>query len=417
MKKITLLFFTFLAFTISNAQDTCATALAVTAGTTTVAAVDGTDIPLPECAANAGGARSAGEWFSFTATTDGVVNINTNLPANAGGDTRLHVYEGACGALTCIAGSDDVDVANMNYLSNATFPVTNGTTYIFAFDDRWDAGGFDFELTETPVDCSTNLPYSYSFGDINTLIACYTIENVDADGAAWGLNNGNDLDGDGTNDSVGLIFPPNPTVTKDDWLFLPVFNGVNGTEYSVTVNYNALDNPVPANESFDIVILDAPSSTAASQSVIGSYSNITAVGTFGDTMGNDPISQAYTDTATYTPMADGDFYVGIHATTPVLSSGILFLFSVEVDAALSVNEFDANTFTHSYNKDTDDLTLNSSSLPLDNIELYNILGQQVINKQLSQNTEVVGMAELQDGVYLAKVTIQGKTQTIKILKQ
>ncbi|WP_040281203.1 T9SS type A sorting domain-containing protein [Psychroserpens damuponensis] len=86
------------------------------------------------------------------------------------------------------------------------------------------------------------------------------------------------------------------------------------------------------------------------------------------------------------------------------------------DGLLSVDEFANNTFTHSYNKDTNNLTLNSS-LPLSSIEVFNILGQRVINQSLSQSNEVIGMSNLQDGMYIAKVSVKGQTQTIKIIKQ
>jgi hypothetical protein len=83
---------------------------------------------------------------------------------------------------------------------------------------------------------------------------------------------------------------------------------------------------------------------------------------------------------------------------------------------LSVEEFDNNTFKHFYNKDTDVLSMTSSTLAFDNVELYNLLGQQVLNRRLSQTNETVNMSSLEDGVYLAKVSIQGRIQTVKILK-
>jgi hypothetical protein len=86
------------------------------------------------------------------------------------------------------------------------------------------------------------------------------------------------------------------------------------------------------------------------------------------------------------------------------------------DGILSVDEFANNTFIHAYNKDSNNLTLNSS-LPLSSIEVFNILGQRVINQSLSQSNEVIEMSNLKDGMYIAKVSVKGQTQTIKILKQ
>jgi hypothetical protein len=91
-------------------------------------------------------------------------------------------------------------------------------------------------------------------------------------------------------------------------------------------------------------------------------------------------------------------------------------FRTNDEPTASVDEFENNTFKHFYNKDTDVLTMTSSTLAFDNVELYNLLGQQVLNRSLSQTNETVNMASLEDGIYLAKVSIQGRTQTVKILK-
>jgi hypothetical protein len=75
-----------------------------------------------------------------------------------------------------------------------------------------------------------------------------------------------------------LIFPPNPSVDKDDWLFLPVFNGVANADYELTVVNNVFKYPVTGSQSFDLVVLDLPSSGATTQTVIGSYAGITQAG-------------------------------------------------------------------------------------------------------------------------------------------
>ncbi|OUR92650.1 hypothetical protein A9Q87_06305 [Flavobacteriales bacterium 34_180_T64] len=87
------------------------------------------------------------------------------------------------------------------------------------------------------------------------------------------------------------------------------------------------------------------------------------------------------------------------------------------DGSLSVNDFEQNSFNYFYDKITDVLSLQSDQLAFDNFELYNILGQRVMNTALSQTSETINMSTLKDGIYLAKVTIAGRTQTIKLLKQ
>ena len=181
MKKITLLFICAFAFSfMSYAQNDCASAQVVVAGTTTVAVIDGT---APTLICDGEDPATAGEWFSFTATADGVVNVTTNLPANADGDTNLYVYSGTCGALVCIGGNDDVDTDN--YLSDFTFGITTGTTYYIVFDDRWEANGFDFLITETAISCNYTTPFAETFDDNNTFSTCYVREDVDGDDISW----------------------------------------------------------------------------------------------------------------------------------------------------------------------------------------------------------------------------------------
>ncbi|HEU0136688.1 MAG TPA: hypothetical protein VFQ50_05310, partial [Flavobacterium sp.] len=129
MKKITLSFLLLLPLW-GISQSTCATAQMVTSGMHEVAAVDGTEVPTPSCTDENEGVTAA-VWYSFTATTDGLISISSNLADNMGGDTRLHVYSGTCGSLTCIGFNDDVNVDGGNYLSEVVFDATSGTTYYF----------------------------------------------------------------------------------------------------------------------------------------------------------------------------------------------------------------------------------------------------------------------------------------------
>ena len=134
-----------------HAQNTCDTAVEVTAGLHTVDAVDGTEIPLPVCSTNGEGA-TAGEWYAYTPTNDHYVTVTTDLEQNAGGDTRIQVYEGDCGDLVCKSGDDDSGIieggGGNSYLSITSFSALAGETYYIAFDNRWNSSGFDFMIIE-----------------------------------------------------------------------------------------------------------------------------------------------------------------------------------------------------------------------------------------------------------------------------
>lgn len=130
-----------------RAQDHCSSAVPITAGNVyTVDAVNGPEIPVPICAPNGVGATHT-EWYTYTPAQDYSLTVTTDLPQNAGKDTRFHIYSGNCGALDCVGGADD---EGSNTLGAVTVQVSGGLTYHIAFDDRWSNQGFDFTLTEGP---------------------------------------------------------------------------------------------------------------------------------------------------------------------------------------------------------------------------------------------------------------------------
>ncbi len=186
MKKNALLLVFLSLAPFTNAQDTCATALPITvAGTHVIDVINGTDIPTPICAAN--GAIPANrppkaEWYAYTPAQNFTVTVTSDLAINTGGDTRLHVYTGVCGALTCLSGDDDGGTIGTGFLSTATFNVTAGTTYYIAWDNRWVSTGFTFQLTEAPIVVPPPAPVSYTSQAITTVNSTYNICIVDMNG-------------------------------------------------------------------------------------------------------------------------------------------------------------------------------------------------------------------------------------------
>lgn len=177
MKKIYLLLLTSLSFS-SFGQNTCSTALGITAGTYSVTVVDGPDVPTPICAANGTGAN-AGEWYTYTPTADFTLTVTTDLAVNAGRDTRFHVYTGSCGSFVCHAGDDD---SGSGYLSVDVFQVEEGITYYIAFDNRWDSDAFDFELSESPPVITIDPPVTFTPQQISTISGSYRIAISDMNG-------------------------------------------------------------------------------------------------------------------------------------------------------------------------------------------------------------------------------------------
>ena len=188
MKKITLLFTLLFFVQWSNAQDTCSSASVISGpGTFVVGVINGT-APTLICADNGVNDQTnpgpRGEWYIYTPTANRTVTITTDIVANTPRrDTRIHVYTGTCGSLTCFAGDDD---SGANFSSVTVFNVTAGTPYIIAFDNKWMGGaqnnGFSFQLTETAIVVPPVTPITYTTQTISSVNSAYNICVTDMDG-------------------------------------------------------------------------------------------------------------------------------------------------------------------------------------------------------------------------------------------
>jgi len=180
MKKITLLFLLFITLN-SFAQDTCGTALPITAaGTFIVSTVDGT-APTTFCTTSGTITNNPhGEWYAYTPTQDYTVTVTSNIAANTPKvDTRFNVYTGSCTNLTCYAGDDD---SGASYSSVDIFNVIGGTTYYIAWDNKWTSNGFTFQLIENPYVIPPPTPITYTEQVISTINSSYNICIVDMNG-------------------------------------------------------------------------------------------------------------------------------------------------------------------------------------------------------------------------------------------
>ncbi|WP_299335586.1 T9SS type A sorting domain-containing protein [uncultured Psychroserpens sp.] len=87
------------------------------------------------------------------------------------------------------------------------------------------------------------------------------------------------------------------------------------------------------------------------------------------------------------------------------------------DPTLSVESFEnENTFTYFPNPVRNELTL-SAQKDIQNVSIYNMLGQEVLRTAPNTVESVINMNELSQGAYFVQVTIDNVTETVRILKQ
>jgi hypothetical protein len=113
-----------------------------------------------------------------------------------------------------------------------------------------------------------------------------------------------------------------------------------------------------------------------------------------------------------TQIISGTTYYGTYLIGGCTSS----VFAVTADVALGTGSFDTTSFSYYPNPVKNMLTLSYSDT-INTIEVYNMIGQQVIVQQLNQSEGRVDMSALSAGAYLVKVTAGETSKTIRIIKK
>ena len=86
-------------------------------------------------------------------------------------------------------------------------------------------------------------------------------------------------------------------------------------------------------------------------------------------------------------------------------------------SSLSVNQFDnSSAFTYYPNPVNNTLTLNAQN-NIENVRMYNMLGQEVMNAQPQAVDSDIDMSSLETGTYFVQVTIASITKTVRVVKQ
>lgn len=401
-----------------NAQDVCATALELPEGVTTVEEIYGEYIPescwnIPTSGTDA----DAANWYYVVAPANGVYRINTNLSQNGANgtsdDTRVSVYSGTCDDLSCWSASDDVYAANTAadiYLTDFEFPVVAGTTYYVAFDNKWNADGFDVELTFIASDCSdTSVPFSESWTPTTDYWFCWAKEDLNQDDNGFQLLTDYNFGGENgiLPDNAVAIF--SNEFDLDDYLIAPVKDLTAGVSYTLSLTYSGVNASAtsPANESFEAVVLSDTEIIP-----LGSESDIVA----GSTSLAGILATATTNTYEFTPDADGEYSFAVHATS-LAGGGVLAFFNIAVTETASTGKADANAFSVFPNPANSVVNIANAKAQISDVKLTDINGRTVKAASFDGVTNAqVNISDLSAGVYMMTINSDKGAVTKKIVK-
>jgi len=110
-----------------------------------------------------------------------------------------------------------------------------------------------------------------------------------------------------------------------------------------------------------------------------------------------------------------DSYIGFRLTTTDTYTAA-YIDNVSWEPTLSNGQFENAGFKFYPNPVRDVLNI-SYNQDISKIEVYNVLGQKVIENEMNTNAAAIDMSSLPNGSYLVKVTSGDQTRTIKAIKQ
>ncbi|TYB77198.1 T9SS type A sorting domain-containing protein [Bizionia myxarmorum] len=434
------------------ANDECSGAITIACagqytGNTTSASPESPDPGT--CTTSAGTAGAV--WYTFTGANSndagaavGTVGDEVTLDLSLSTfDTKIRVFEGVCGALTCVGGNDDGGTGNTSLY---TFAATVGTEYyILVHGFSTNAGAYTLDVscvapplcTAAVVDSSTvvedcanslftvDVVFSNA-GDAGTVISdglggsfpviagtvsagpyavgtTVTLDVVHTDGDCdFSLGNFSDDCPSSVVETVDCSGTAlNQTYCYDEYedaIFLYTSSDLTRT-LSITFNQGTLEENFSGGTYDDLVIYDGGDNTGAvlfdSDVSGGDLTGLTFVST-----GNMIFMELTSDVSN--SCASGD--------------ETSLDFDVACGATMTTDEFDSpNAFTYYPNPVSNVLNVKAQN-NISNVSVYNMLGQEVLRTAPNAVASEVDMSNLQTGAYFVKVTIGNTTKTIRVIK-
>ena len=267
--------------------------------------------------------------------------------------------------------------------------------------------GFSFNVK---AQCSSNLPVMDHF-DTNTINVCWNIVDSDGDGRNWYWRDYGSVYGGykclvsrSWSSSQGDLYP-------DNWV------------YSYAIDLTSFSTSTPIELTWKVrgelatVAHEYYTVYASTGNQITDFeSSSVQLSEYADEVGADGVF--VTRSLDISTLAGNMIYIAFRHQNISGSQFILNIDDVSVSSSsLGVDDLQIDNFKHYYNINTKELTLKSYSMPMDNIALYNILGQNVLNKTLSQTEEKIDLSTLNKGIYIGQVSFDNVIKTIKFVKQ
>ena len=253
--------------------------------------------------------------------------------------------------------------------------------------------------------CDSTLPVSESFDNSSQVGVCWSFIDNDNDTYNWtvvDLNGNNGLASESRSSSTGAILYP------DNWA---ITQAIDLTPYNTSSNIVLRWRVRTESWSFD---KERYTVYAATGNQMTDFTS-SPVNVFEDLDDSDASGAWANRSLDISSLAGNMVYIAFRHHLSAAQR------EIEVDdvqissSTLSIDNLSESGFRHFYNKDTNNLTLESNT-PMQFIEIYNILGQSILNKPLSKTEETIDLTNITKGAYLARINVENIYKTIKFIK-
>ena len=344
-------------------NDECSGAIAVTCGDSVMGSTVGAtiDSTTPACGP---GITSPGVWYSLNDNSGLAGDITLSLCNGTDFDSKISVYSGTCSALVCVDGNDDA----CGLQSEITFASDGNTQYYILIHSFGGAtGNFTMDVTCTPTPPPNDMIANSI--DVDEIGFPYTDPSVAMPAATTEGGNPVNCDLTGAN-GVWYNFVAGGDGTANAMIVTP--GGASSVTFYTAPNENAVETDL---------------------TLVPQQANQCGPGT----------------SATIFTLAGQAYYVF------VLNTGAIT--DIVIDGTnLGVSDNTIAGFSYYPNPTNGVLNLKSID-NIDNISLYNVLGQLVIDNRVNATTSQVDMSGLSTGTYLMRVSVNGEIGTYRVLKQ
>jgi hypothetical protein len=200
------------------------------------------------------------------------------------------------------------------------------------------------------------------------------------------------------------------SVNRIGWLITPEMNTTVGTEYTLSFDYGATiwNQTTPtAMGSDDFVKVVISTNNGVTWTQIHEF-------TAASTVSNSSQEYNYEFVATASEVKFA--LIASDGTTDDTQDYDFFVDNVSLEVLLSSIDFTKNSFTAYPNPVKGNLTIRNTET-IHNVTVFNLLGQQMLVKNINATEGQIDMSYLAAGTYLVKVSNGQNVQTIKVIKE